>query len=165
MSAYRAFLERKALIDPPTGFDPATPLPEAMFAFQADIARWALRRGRAALFAGTGLGKSLMELAWGSAVGGETRRPILHFAPLAVSAQLVREAEKFDIPARLVRSPLDMAPGVTSIVRRAVNVSLDAGVARSGARTHASGSLGRCTKAGLRDSVMAPARRVRPRMP
>lgn len=102
MSAYADFLARKAIVDVPTGIADPGALPEAMFGFQADIARWALRRGRAALFAGTGLGKSLMELAWGAAVARETRRPILHLAPLAVSSQMVREAEKFGIAARLV---------------------------------------------------------------
>jgi hypothetical protein len=74
-----------------------------MFPFQRDITAWALRRGRAALFAGTGLGKSFMELAWADAVHKETGRDILHLAPLAVTAQMVREADKFGIHARQVR--------------------------------------------------------------
>jgi len=95
--AYSDFLARKAIIDPATGMADVPPLPECLFPFQRDIAAWALKRGRAALFAGTGLGKTLMELAWGHAVAKETRRPILHLAPLAVSAQIVREAQKFGI--------------------------------------------------------------------
>lgn len=67
MSAYLDFLAKKAISDPPTGIDEAGELPGVLFPFQADIVRWALRRGRAALFAGTGLGKSLMELAWAQA--------------------------------------------------------------------------------------------------
>jgi hypothetical protein len=108
---YRAFLEAKAIVDLPTGIDATRSLPAAMFQFQEDITRWSLRRGRAGLFAGTGLGKSLMELAWGEAVAAETRRPILHLAPLAVSAQLIREAAKFGIEARLA-DPDDRGPGI-----------------------------------------------------
>lgn len=111
MSAYLQFLERKAVTDPLTGFDPVNPLPSVLFPFQADIVRWALRRGRAALFAGTGLGKSLMELSWAEAVHAETGKDILHLAPLAVSAQMAREADKFGITARTVQSQADCEPG------------------------------------------------------
>lgn len=99
--AYAQFLERKRMIDPPTGLLQIPDLPAPLFAFQRDITSWALRRGRAALFAGTGLGKSLMELSWARAVVDATGRPILHLAPLAVSAQLVREAVKFGIEAHI----------------------------------------------------------------
>lgn len=100
--AYLDFLATKARLDPPTGLLDISGLPELMFDFQRDITAWALRRGRAALFAGTGLGKSLMELAWADAVYRETGRSILHLAPLAVSAQLKREADKFGLMAALV---------------------------------------------------------------
>jgi hypothetical protein len=112
---YAAFLARKAIQDPATGLIDVPPLHEAMFPFQRDITAWALRRGRSALFAGTGLGKSLMELAWSIPVAIETQRPILHFAPLAVSAQLVREAAKWGIPARLVRSQDECSPDCANI--------------------------------------------------
>lgn len=110
--AYSAFLARKAIVDPPTGLAVLPDLNVALFPFQRDIVSWALRRGRAALFAGTGLGKSLMELAWGQAVSANTQGDILHFAPLAVAAQMVREAEKFGIPARHVRSQDEVGPGI-----------------------------------------------------
>jgi hypothetical protein len=110
VSAYLDFLARKAIADPPTGIEPGV-LPAALFPFQADIVRWALRRGRAALFAGTGLGKSLMELAWADAIHKETGKDILHLAPLAVSAQMVREADKFGIAASLVADQSGVSPG------------------------------------------------------
>lgn len=103
MDAYQSFLARKAIMDPPTGIADIGDLPSALFPFQRDITKWALRRGRAAMFAGTGLGKSLMELAWADAVHRETGKDILHLAPLAVSAQIVREADKFNMVARHVR--------------------------------------------------------------
>ena len=112
MSAYEDFLARKAITDPHTGLTDIPYLPESLFAFQKDITAWALRRGRAALFAGTGLGKSFMELAWADAIHRETGRDIIHLAPLAVSAQLVREAEKWGIPAHHVRDASDVRPGI-----------------------------------------------------
>lgn len=110
MTAYLNFLARKAITDPPTGIEPRD-LPACLFPFQADIVRWALRRGRAALFAGTGLGKSLMELAWAEQVHAKTGRDILHLAPLAVSSQMQREADKFGIAARVVATASDVGPG------------------------------------------------------
>ena len=101
MRSYHEFLASKAIDDPATGLDEVPSLPRCLFPHQRDIVAWALRRGRAALFAGTGLGKSLMELAWAQAVNAHVNKPILHLAPLAVSSQMVREAEKFGIPAHL----------------------------------------------------------------
>lgn len=95
------FLARKAIDDPMTGLHDVPELPSCLFPHQRDIVAWALRRGRAALFAGTGLGKSLMELAWAQAVHNHTGKPVLHLAPLAVSNQMVREADKFGIPAHI----------------------------------------------------------------
>lgn len=111
--SYAEFLASKAIVDPATGLTEMPALPPALFPFQRDIVTWALRRGRAALFAGTGLGKSLMELAWGQAVTAATGRPILHLAPLAVSGQLVREADKFGLSAHLVTSQDDCGPGLS----------------------------------------------------
>ncbi len=99
--AYLDFLASKAISDPCTGMADIPDLPDCLFPHQRDIVAWALRRGRAALFAGTGLGKSLMELAWAQAVSRHTGKPVLHLAPLAVSAQMVREAQKFGIPAHM----------------------------------------------------------------
>lgn len=113
MSAYEQFLARKAIVDPMTGLQSVPDLPDCLFPHQRDIVAWALRRGRAALFAGTGLGKSLMELAWAQAVHEQTGKDILHLAPLAVSAQLVREADKFGIPARIAASQSDCTSGTS----------------------------------------------------
>lgn len=109
---YSEFLARKAIMDPMTGLASVPDLPDCLFPHQRDIVAWALRRGRAALFAGTGLGKSLMELAWAQAVHNETGKDILHLAPLAVSAQMAREADKFGIPARVVARQSDCKPGI-----------------------------------------------------
>ncbi|BCB27039.1 hypothetical protein SKTS_19250 [Sulfurimicrobium lacus] len=111
--AYSEFLARKAKLDPATGFDDIPELPEQLFPFQRDIVRWALRRGRAAVFAQTGLGKSFMELAWGQAVHNLTGGNVLLLTPLAVAGQMVREAGKFGLPAKQCAHQDEVEPGVT----------------------------------------------------
>lgn len=113
LSAYHQFLAAKAIVDPPTGIANPRDLPEALFDFQRACTEWALRRGRGALFAGTGLGKSLMELSWADAIHRETQGDVLHLAPLAVSAQLGREAGKFGLAARVVKAGRDCEPGTS----------------------------------------------------
>lgn len=98
MSAYQAFLASKAPADPPSGFRDAPPLPSCLKPFQAAITAWALRRGRAALFEGTGLGKTLQQLCWADAVVNHEGAPVLVLTPLAVAEQTVAEAAKFGIP-------------------------------------------------------------------
>ena len=110
--SYAEFLASKASDDPMTGLTDIPDLPAELFPFQRDIVAWALRRGRAALLAGTGLGKSLMELAWGQAVAEATGGMVLLFAPLAVATQMLREAAKFGIPARLVATQAECGPGI-----------------------------------------------------
>ena len=81
---YNDFLKTKKIVDLGSGFEPGD-LNENMFLFQGDVTRWACRRGRAAIFEGTGLGKTLQQLSWGDAVTKETKAPVLILAPLAVS--------------------------------------------------------------------------------
>src|SRR3546814_9350129 len=78
--SYSDFIASKAIDDPCTGIIDVPELPASLFPHQRDIVNWALRRGRAALFAGTGLGKSLMELAWAQAVCRYTGKPELNMA-------------------------------------------------------------------------------------
>jgi len=113
MDAYERFLERKAIKDIPTGFD-AGELNQKLFPFQADIVRWALRRGRAALFCDTGLGKTAMQLEWARRVCEQSGGKVLILAPLAVAPQTVREAVKFGIPNVCYRrSQSDVTDGIT----------------------------------------------------
>lgn len=110
---YRAFLDAKAQLDSDAGFDPLW-IPDFLFDFQSALVEWAIRKGRAALFADCGLGKSPMQLVWAENVVRKTNRPVLILTPLAVSHQTVREAEKFGIEA--VRSN-------DGTVRRGINVT------------------------------------------
>lgn len=101
-SDYQAFIEQKAQLDGDHGFAPVW-MPNFLFPFQAAMVEWALRKGRAALFEDCGLGKGLQELVWAENVVRWTNGNVLIKAPLAVSAQLEREAEKFGIDARVSR--------------------------------------------------------------
>ena len=114
--SYGQFLRSKVVSDPATGLRDLPDLSPMLFDFQRDIVRWALRRGRAAIFADCGLGKTPMQLEWARHIPGR----VLILAPLAVSAQTVREAGKFGIDgveysrggsaARIVVTNYEMLP-------------------------------------------------------
>ena len=86
---YAEFLSRKRRVVPDFGVT-ADGLPAALYQWQADIVRWALRKGRAAIFADCGLGKTFMQVAWADALKVRT----LMLAPLCVAEQTVGEAAK-----------------------------------------------------------------------
>lgn len=110
-STYAEFLANKRLSDPPTGFDPDA-VAGHLFNWQADVVKWALRRGRAAIFADCGLGKTPMQLEWAHRVAERTGQRVLILAPLAVSAQTAREGEKFSIRVTVARTGEDVRDGV-----------------------------------------------------
>jgi hypothetical protein len=105
---YEAFLEDRAQLGGDHGFGPLW-LPDFLFPFQRALVEWATRRGRAAIFADCGLGKTLMELTWAENVVRHTRAGVLLLTPLAVTHQIQAEAERFGIQARISR---DGAPHV-----------------------------------------------------
>lgn len=83
-----------------------------MFPHQVDLTRWALRRGCAAIFADTGLGKSRMQVAWADTVNRETRRDVLILAPLAVAEQTVEEGHRIGVTITHAREQSDVKPGI-----------------------------------------------------
>lgn len=95
-AAYLDFLRARAQVGSASGFAP-TFLPDFLFDFQAALAEWAVRQGRAALLEDCGMGKTPQELVWAENVVRHTNRPVLMLTPLAVAAQVVREGEKFGI--------------------------------------------------------------------
>lgn len=92
MTAYASFLERKKRIWQGAGIREAAILPQ-LFHFQQAIVRWSLRKGRAAVFADCGLGKTPMQLAWAAQIPGR----VLILAPLCVAEQTVAEGVKFGV--------------------------------------------------------------------
>lgn len=102
MSDYAAFLASKAQLSEACGFTPSH-LPEWLFDFQADLVAWALRKGRGAIFADCGLGKTPMQLVWSEQVARKANGRVLILTPLAVGGQTVQEGEKFGIECRVSR--------------------------------------------------------------
>jgi hypothetical protein len=108
---YQSFLDRKTQLDGDHGFDPVF-MPDYLFAFQRALVEWATRKGRAAIFADCGLGKTPMQLVWAENVRQHTGKPVLIVAPLAVTFQAQYEAEKFGIAAAVSRDG-SVASGIT----------------------------------------------------
>ncbi len=113
MEDYQAFLATKQVYSAPCGFDVTdADINPMLFPFQRDIVRWACNRGKAAVFAHTGLGKGPIQLEWCRLVSRHTGGNTLVLAPLAVSQQFIREAAKFGIPLTLCKSQADVKPGI-----------------------------------------------------
>jgi len=107
ITEYHEFLNQRAQGGADSGFNPVW-MPDQMFDFQSALTEWAIRKGRAALIADCGLGKSLMGLTWASNVvrhqkSAIKRKPVLYLTPVAVGPQTIAEAEKFGIEAKLSR--------------------------------------------------------------
>jgi len=97
---YEEFLANKAQLGTNDGFKPNF-MPSYLKDFQGSLTEWGVRKGRAAYLADCGLGKSILELVWSENVVRHTNRPVINFAPLAVTRQTMREAEKFGIEAHI----------------------------------------------------------------
>lgn len=110
MSAYESFVGQKLTRHPSTGLADVPELSPSLFGFQRDLVAWALRRGRAALFADTGLGKTRMQLEWARHVGD-----VIILAPLAVASQTAREGAAMGIDVTVCREGSDVRPGVNVI--------------------------------------------------
>lgn len=95
-TTYAEFLADKQDFGAASGFEPLY-LHPSMFDFQQLLADWAIRKGRAAVLADCGLGKSLIELVWADNIIRKTNKPVLLLTPLAVGPQMVAEANKFGI--------------------------------------------------------------------
>ena len=105
---YDDFLKSKQIVSEAKGMDvPTESISGHLFDFQRDIVVWALKKGRSAIFAGTGLGKTLMQLEWSRHIGN-----VLILAPLAVSQQTVAEGEKFGINVTICKSQDDVKDGI-----------------------------------------------------
>lgn len=100
--AYEEMLAERTQFGSDEGFEP-TWIPDQAFGFQAWLIDWAVRKGRGAIFAECGLGKTLMQLAWAENVIRHTNKPVLLLTPLAVAQQTKQEAEKFGVDAVVSR--------------------------------------------------------------
>lgn len=108
---YAAFLEKKRVSDISCGFkieDPRLKWNKVLKDFQVALVKWALAKGRSAIFADTGLGKTGMQSTWAYHVAKETKGKVIIVAPLAVAKQTVEEAADFGIEVKYTR---DMPAG------------------------------------------------------
>ena len=113
MDDYQTFLESKRKSIPDTGFEPdMSKFPKEMFDYQRDVTSWGLKKGRCAIFLGTGAGKSLCQLTWADQVCNHTGGDVLVLAPLAVAPQTVREGLKFGVDVNYCRSQSGVKPGI-----------------------------------------------------
>lgn len=108
---YTEFLKQKDITDKSTGFMPSG-INDMLFDFQKAIVTWACKRGRSAIFADCGLGKTPMQLEWANQVHKYSQHPVLILAPLAVSQQTQREGNKFGIYVNICESQDDVVNGI-----------------------------------------------------
>jgi len=100
MTDYKEFLSSKRIANVYHGKDVSVDEAHPMlFPFQRDVVRWAVGKGRAAIFLDTGLGKTFVQLEWARLLGVKT----LIVAPLSVARQTVREGHKINIDVQYVR--------------------------------------------------------------
>lgn len=113
MQSYQDFIASKAVTSTLAGHDvDLSELNSNLFDFQQAIVKWALKRGRAAIFADTGLGKTLMQLSWAHEVVKYTQSNVIIFAPLCVANQTVSEGKKFGIEVNYCRTPDKIKSGI-----------------------------------------------------
>lgn len=110
---YERFLQKKQIKAINAGIDiDKSELNSHLFDFQRDIVWWALKKGRCAIFADTGLGKTLMQLSWAEQIYKSTGGNVLILAPLAVSTQTIREGERFGIKINKARQQSECTNGI-----------------------------------------------------
>lgn len=110
---YEEFIQSKYQEYKSSGFDAdIRTFNENMFDWQKAITKWALKKGKCAIFADCGLGKTLLSLEWAKQVNINTNKPVLILAPLAVSTQTVHEGEKFGFVVNLCKMQADVINGI-----------------------------------------------------
>lgn len=110
---YEEFLKTKEYHYDNTGFDVnISDLNDNLFEFQKQIVKWALKKGRCALFLDTGLGKTICQLEFANQVCKHENGKALILAPLAVSKQTKQEGQKFGIDVNICRTQKDVKDGI-----------------------------------------------------
>ena len=93
---YSEFLESKKHSIENFGIEPIS-IQDSLFDFQKYVSKYAIKKGRCAVFLDTGLGKTIIELTIAKNYVESTNKPVLIITPLAVAFQFIKEAEKFGI--------------------------------------------------------------------
>ena len=100
--SYDDFIANKTVKPPSFGCEPG-PVNSILYPFQSAIVQWAIKRGRSAIFADCGLGKTMMQLEWARQSGSR----VLIVAPLNVAEQTIEEAQKLNIEVSRVHEPIN----------------------------------------------------------
>lgn len=104
---YEDFIASKSTTSEYFGFA-ADGISDYLFDFQRAIVAWACERGRAAIFADTGLGKTLMQVEWARQVAQHSGGKVIILAPLCVAQQTVAEAVKINVPIQYCRAAAEI---------------------------------------------------------
>ena len=108
---YSEFIKNKAIIYQPSGFD-CKERNENLFGWQNDVVKWALRKGKCAIFSDCGTGKTRMLLQWADMVRKHEKKAVLILAPLAVAQQTRAEGKKCGIEVKVVRDQSECEEGL-----------------------------------------------------
>ena len=108
---YTKFLKTKKIKNKSAGFESEN-LNSNLFDFQKKIVKWATQKGKCAIFADCGMGKTIMQLEWANQVQKKENKPVLILAPLAVSAQTKKEGDKFGISVNIANDNDDIVNGI-----------------------------------------------------
>ncbi len=96
---YKTFLASKRGSVQSSGLDVSSSINSKLFLFQRDLVKWSVRKGRCAVFADCGLGKTYIQLEWARLLNV----PTLIIAPLSVARQTVKLAQYIDVSVKYVR--------------------------------------------------------------
>jgi len=110
---YQDFLIEKTHDRTFSGFDPVY-MPDFLFPHQSALVEWAIKKGKAAIFADCGMGKTPIALVWAKNVIDKHGGRVLILTPLAVAAQFVMEGKKFGI--EVTRADPDNLPDTGIVV-------------------------------------------------
>jgi len=113
MNNYDTFLDLKTHVGAEHGFDPVW-MPSKLFDFQAALTEWSIRKGRSAIFADCGMGKTFMLLVWAENIVRKTNKRVLILTPLAVAFQTVLEGIKIGVEVKHRRTGIE--PGDKIVV-------------------------------------------------
>lgn len=115
-SNYEDFIKNKSFTIESNGIEiDISEINPILFDFQKDIVRWALAKGRAAIFADCGLGKTPMQFEWAEQIRRRTGGNVLIIAPLAVATQTKNEGEKFGIRVNICASQAEVRKDMVNI--------------------------------------------------
>ena len=113
MNDYNEFLTTKLSLHEACGISDEHADMRSLFPHQAALTKWALRKGRAAIFADTGLGKTRMQLVWADAIHRATGLDVLILAPLAVAEQTCAEGEYIGVRVAHCRDGSEVGNGIS----------------------------------------------------